>query len=383
MKWIYRSMAFLVLISCQEKETENGEVQNFSIVLKDSIVVDFLGDYELKDYEPGSDRYLLRDYREGSSYLEVDGKGTLVHQDQFTSDGVDAVGYVLGMGYFQGAVTVLSETKGYLKFKDSKKVGEIPFHHPFIPYLNYPKLGVFEYGDYVYYPNLISESILDKRKDGSSFFEAVYHMPVLQGQNLATGDTLSAMKIPDESELLDGKVHGMVFPVYSVSDTHVVFSPWIGNRLYVYRKDAGRLVYETRIVLEDPDFVHYEPLDTEDPGEFFIRNQKHSPGVIEDVLILEDYYLAVYKKGIEEIRMPQREEGKEREFFMQIEQMNPYFAAVFDREFKQLASGIPFPENIRVPRVVNASNEIVVSKNPNLSETEDDGIVLYKLTLEN
>lgn len=60
---------------------------------------------------------------------------------------------------------------------------------------------------------------------------------------------------------------------------------------------------------------------------------------------------------------------------------NPHYAAVFDKDFNQLAVDLPFPKSSHYPMVVNNQGELVVSKNGNLSETEDDGVVLYKLKL--
>ncbi|MBN3518603.1 hypothetical protein JYB62_01200 [Algoriphagus lutimaris] len=45
------------------------------------------------------------------------------------------------------------------------------------------------------------------------------------------------------------------------------------------------------------------------------------------------------------------------------------------------AVDLPFPAASYYPMVVNKKGELVVSKDGNLSDTEDDGIFLYKLKL--
>lgn len=266
-------------------------------------------------------------------------------------------------------------------FRGAEKVGELPLLQSFTPWMNFSKLGLFEFDGHVFYPNPLSENVMKKTGVMGEFFRAIYAMPVLQRQNLDSKDTLGVMPIPRESAILDGKIHGMIFPVYSVSEKHVIYTPTVGNELYVYQKESGQLNFLETLRIEDPDFVKNEPIATDDPGEYFQRNQKHSPGEVRDILVLKDYYVAVYKKGVSEQKMPERIEGEELDYYLQIEEMNPFYAAIYDKELNLLATGIPFPPTIRTPRVVNSQNEIVASKDPYLSEAEDDGLVLYVMDL--
>jgi hypothetical protein len=64
-----------------------------------------------------------------------------------------------------------------------------------------------------------------------------------------------------------------------------------------------------------------------------------------------------------------------------IRRKNPNYAAIFDKDFNQLASNVPFPTSSNFPMVVNNKGELVVSKVAGLAEAEDDGIILYKLKL--
>jgi hypothetical protein len=61
--------------------------------------------------------------------------------------------------------------------------------------------------------------------------------------------------------------------------------------------------------------------------------------------------------------------------------MDPNYAAIFDKDFNQLATNVPFPIASNFPNVINKDGELIVSKVAGLSETEDDGIILYKLKL--
>lgn len=373
------SLFLIHLYSCQTGGGKSKENLNFSIEIKDSITVDFLGNYELQDFDAVTERYLLRDSRNYVKYLEVNESGEILTQAELSPEGKYAVGDILGMGYFEGDVTVFSSIGAFMMFKGTEKVGEIPMIKPYTPWMNFAKLGLFEYDGHIYYPNPLSENVMSKDGNPGDFFRAIYRMPVLQRLNPDTRDTLGVMALPNESVWLDGKIHGMVFPMYTVSDSHVIYSPTFGKELYVYQKESGQLNYSKTLLIEDPQFVMDEPFATDDTGEYFVRNQKHRPGQVGDILVWGDYYLVIYKRGVSELKMPTKIEGKEQEYFLQIEQMNPFYAAVYSQELNLLASGIPFPTNIQTPRIVNSKNEIVVAKDPNLSETEDDGIVLYVL----
>ena len=60
----------------------------------------------------------------------------------------------------------------------------------------------------------------------------------------------------------------------------------------------------------------------------------------------------------------------------------PFYAVILDKDFNQLGTDIPFPSTSNFPNVVNKDGELVVSKIAGLSETEDEGVILYKLKLK-
>src|SRR5690606_26173015 len=102
-------------------------------------------------------------------------------------------------------------------------------------------------------------------------------------------------------------------------------------------------------------------------------------GNLTNVLVSEDYYIAVYNKGLTEAEVTDL--GQPNDGGLTKRRINPNYAAIFDKDFNQLASNVPFPITSNYPNVVNKEGEFVVSKIAGLSETEDDGIILYKLKL--
>ncbi|PZX61168.1 hypothetical protein LV84_00156 [Algoriphagus ratkowskyi] len=370
------ALAFSVF-SCGEKAEKTNEPKTFSLEITDSVQVDYLGEMMLLDYEPKADKYLLAtdSYYE---YLEVDEKGKIINHHKFSEDGVDPVGQALGLGYFNGDVTVFNPPKGYYRFQDSTKVGEFTIPYPHQVFMMYPKLGVFESGNKIYYPKPWPESLAVNMLEGE-FYQAMYKLPIIEAQDKTTGDTLAALSLPRNSDLLGDQIHGFPIPVYTLDQDKLMLSMWFEPRFYVYNKVGDQFVYEKTVDVNIPDWVPYTPVPLDRPEQFFAENQKKTPGNLTNMLVSGDYYIAVYNKGLSEAKMT--ELGPPTDGGLAKRRNNPNYAAIFDKDFNQLATNVPFPLTSNFPMVVNNEGELVVSKVAGLSDTEDDGIVLYKLKL--
>jgi len=368
----------IALFSCGENKESSSAPKTFSLEITDSIQVDFLGDMMLLDYDPKADKYLLSTdvYYE---YLEVDKQGKILNHHKFSEEGVAPVSQAMGLGYFNGDVTVFNPPKGYYRFQDSTKVGEIPISYPFHIFMMYPKLGVFESGNKIYYPKPWPETLAFNMEEGE-FYQAMYQLPIIESQDKTTGDTLGALSLPETSALLGDQVHGFPIPVYTLDGNKLLLSMWLEPRLYVYNKEGDRFVYEKTVEVNIPDWIPYTPVPLDQAERFFTENQKKSPGNLTNVLVTEEYYIAVYNKGLSEAQIV--ELGDPKDGGLSRRRMNPHYAAIFDKDFNQLATNVPFPITSNYTIVVNKADEIVVSKVAAMAETEDDGIILYKLKLK-
>lgn len=366
------------LLSCGEKTESNTSPKSFSLEITDSVQVDYLGEMMLLDYDAKTDKYLLAtdSYYE---YLEVDGKGKILNHNKFSEDGIDPVGQALGLGYFNGDVTVFNPPKGYYRFQDSTKVGEVTIPYSHQVFMMYPKLGMFESGNKIYYPKPWPETLAINMEEGD-FYHELYRLPIIESQDKTTGDTLGALRLPETSALLGDQVHGFPIPVYTMDENTLMLSMWFEPKIYVYTKEGDEFVYEKTVDVDIPDWVPYTPVPLDKAEQFFTENQKKGPGNLTNILVSEDYYIAVYNKGLSEAQMT--EIGRPNDGGLTRRKKNPNYAAVFDKDFNQLATNVPFPITSNYPMVVNKDGELVVSKVAGLSETEDDGIILYKLALK-
>ncbi|REG82517.1 hypothetical protein [Algoriphagus antarcticus] len=366
------------LLSCGEKTESSFAPKSFSLEITDSVQVDFLGEMMLLDYDPKANKYLLATefYQE---YLEADENGKILNHNKFSEDGIDAVSQPLGLGYFNGDVTVFNPPKGYYRFQDSTKVGEVTIPYTYQVFMMYPKLGVFESGNKIYYPKPWPETLAINMEEGE-FYKELYRLPIIESQDKTTGDTLGVLRLPETSVLLGDQVHGFPIPVYTMDKDKLLLSMWFEPRFYVYNKVGDQFVYEKTVDVDIPEWVSYTPVALDKAEQFFSENQKKRPGNLTNILISGDYYIAVYNKGLSEEQVT--ELGPPTDGGLAMRKKNPNYAAIFDKDFNQLASNVPFPITSNYPMVVNNEGELVVSKVADLSETEDDGIVLFKLKLK-
>jgi hypothetical protein len=372
------SVLAISIFSCGEKTESESARKRFSLEITDSVQVDYLGEMMLMDYDPKADKYLLatESYNE---YLEVNDRGEILNQHKFREEGVDAVSRPLGLGYFKGDVTVFNPPKGYYRFQDSTKVGEISISYPFQVFMMYPKLGVFESGDKIYYPKPWPETLVINMEEGE-FYQELYRLPIIESQDITTGDTLGALSLPESSDLLGDQVHGFPIPVYTLDKEKLFLSMWFEPRIYVYTKEGDQFVYEKTVDIDIPDWISYTPVSLDKAAQFFSENQQKRTGKFTNILVSGDYYIAVYNRGLDEQQVidlgPPTREG------LAARKMDINYAASFDKDFNQLDTNVPFPATSNFPMVVNNDGELVVSKVAGLSETEDDGIILYKLKLK-
>lgn len=369
----------LILVSCNSQNSESKKPVELALVLSDSIQVDFLGEMRLQDYDPASDQYLIVS-DQSQKYLEVDGNGTIIHEVVLNSDGLDAVPAALGYSYVDGKVIVLSAGKGYLKFQAGRKAEEVLIPYAFSSFMFYPKLGFFEMGNKVMYPYLTPEGKVIDFESGD-YYQRMYREPIMQVLDLSSKDTLGTMYLPETSHLRDGKVHGFPIPIVSKKGDDWLLGMWLEPRFYVYRQEGDQFKYQKTVEFDVPEWMGYTPVDPAAAGTFFDQMQKVRTASLEDLLVMDEYVLAIYRKGISEEKLAtinqQSPEGR-----IEIQRMNPYYVAVFDKEYNLIQADLALPPGVHGPTVVNKNGELVTSKNPSLSSTEEDRLILYKMKLE-
>jgi hypothetical protein len=370
--------AILTLSSCSSEKLKSENPTELVLEISDSLQIDYLGEMRLQDYDRASDQYLLVS-DQSQKYLEVDGQGKIVHEVTLSTDGIDAVSAALGYAYVDGKVVVLTPEKGYMKFESGNKMDEVKVPYPFSAFMFYPKLNFIEMGDKVMYPYLWPDSKEIDFESGE-LYQSMYQEPIMQVLNMATKDTLGTMYLPETSPLKDGKVHGFPIPIVSKKGKELLLGMWLEPRFYVYGQEGDKITYQKTVELDVPNWVGYKAVESSLAGTFFDEVQKIYAATLEELLIMDEYVLAIYRKGISEEKLATIDR-KTPEGRIEIQRMNPYYVAVFDKNYKLIQADLTLPAGVHGPTVVNKNGELVTSKNPSLSPVEEDGIILYKMKL--
>src|SRR5690606_27182158 len=193
----------------------------------------------------------------------------------------------------------MSETKGYIRFRNSEKVDVIEIPYDFQPYMFFQKLGVFEDGGIIYYPKPwpASSNVAMGEMD---IYHTLYKSPIIEGQNADRGDTVSTVKLPASSDLLDGQMHGMLFRIYTITDDNLLLSTWYEPKIYVYQKRGNMFEYKKTVEISIPKWVGNNPSSSDDPSQYYLQNNKQIGGAVTNLFKAGKYYVAVYHKGVSE-----------------------------------------------------------------------------------
>lgn len=240
------------------------------------------------------------------------------------------------------------------------------------------KLGLFE-SNKIYYPKPWPVS-LKVANEGGEYYKVAYRLPFIESQDKTTGDTASMVRLPETSDFLDDQMHGVPIPIYTFDKNKLLVSMWFEPKFYVYDYVGGQFTYEKTVEVNIPEWVYQTPTSFDDLHQYSIEARKKVTGTVPNILVTDSYYIVVYNNRLTEDQLITLSSA--RHVGIARKKKNPYYAAIFDKEFNQLAADVAFPIASNFPLVVNNDGELVVSKVAGLSETEDDGVILYKLKLK-
>lgn len=115
--------------------------------------------------------------------------------------------------------------------------------------------------------------------------------------------------------------------------------------------------------------------------EFYEHNDKIRAGNINDILLLDEYTVIVYRKGLSREEQIEIEDSFSDVNF-ETEKRDPFYAVVLDKNYDVISSDVLFPYGVYYPNMVNNSNEIVALKNPEMFGVEEEFLTLYQIVLK-
>lgn len=367
-----------LIVSCSQGQRNDGIGADYSLVIIDSIQVDYMGNLSTIDFEPESGLYLgWNNLTE--EHLLFDDQGKIHHRFIMQQDGPDAVSWVQGLGFLDGKITVMDSNKGILQFSNEGEIAnriELPKDYFFINGLNFPAA---RFGNELMY--------IRPERDGMDWsnlgelFKRVYQNPILEVYNPETGKIRNTMNFPPGTTYTDGNYYHWMFPsLIQVSDSEWLLYLMAERKYYVYKKVGYELFYEKTVDLKINDAVNIQGGSIENIEVMYEGNRFNIFGKIEQIYSREQDILVVYTKGVDEEIVKQYDPENMVEWMTFINSI-PLYVAVLDKNHQLLQKDIPVLRGMDVTSVCNSKGEIIVLKNQDIFGAEEDFTTFYKLDL--
>ena len=367
-----------LIVSCNQGQINDQIGTDFSLVIIDSIQVDYLGNLFLVDFERESGLFLGRN-NATEEHLLFDEQGKIHHRFIIQKDGPDALSWVQGLGFLDGKITVMDSQKGIVHFSNKGEITKrikLPQDYFFINGLNFPAA---RFGNELMYIRPEREG-LDWSNLGE-LFKRVYQSPILEVYNPDTGKIRNTMDFPPETVYTDGNYYSWMFPsLIKVSDSEWLLYLMAERKYYVYKKVGDELVYEKTVDLKIDDAVNIEGGRLENIGVMVEGNRFNIFGKIEQIYSREQDILVVYTKGVDEEIVKQYDPENRVEWTAFLNSI-PRFMAVLDKNHRLLQKDIAVPLGIDFTSVCNSKGQIIVLKNQEFFGAEEDFTTFYKLDL--
>ncbi|MBC6368625.1 hypothetical protein [Algoriphagus sp. AK58] len=378
MKKLILLLSGIVLGCFSCNTTKDQPKESYSLQVEDSVMIDHLGSLYLIDYDYQSDKYLLSD-ESFYSYVEVDAEGNKTYEGKLPVDGPDAIEMALGMGYFRGNVTVATANQGFKMFDKGALVGQISIPYQYNSFNFLPQLGLSEWNGGILYPRFLADSIMQAGFT-EEFYAKTYSDPIFEFQKEGEG-LRNLGELPKDSPFLNGNYHGSLVTVYHLDSENLYLLSWVRPDILKFEAKNGDLKFVESVSLDLGNWVSYDETPMSNAQNFYETYRKKMPGTVRNIHPVGDYFLLQYQSGIPEDVFSTILDAEGRPNPEQLAKLNPPLIAVLDKNLKVLSNGLRLPPASNGEFVVTKDGAIVVSKNPNLSETEDSGIILYKLKL--
>jgi len=366
-------------IGCaKDKNTDQSISTNYKFEITDSIRVNHLEELKLIDIEEGM--FLAK--KEGaSSYIIFDKTGNITSHIELKTDGPNAINMSYSAGFFDGKFTIMDLNMGLMQFSND---GEIINNYP-IPegytYMHPYNRPAFKLGNKLAYYR--PERDLKDWEDQEKFYRKYYNDPLLEVIDPITKEAALKMEIPETSIYKDGDFHFVYHPNIIKKGKHWYLFLMAEMKFYVYEEQDEDLIFKESVSLNVKDQIPFPQVNLQNTSELYSKLEMVVPSTIEQLYVIEDKIILIYKKGAVEniVRNYNRENQAEwRDFFESL----PKYAAVFDSDYELLQDDIELPSGTISTPIVTNEGLIVVHKNQRLLGEEDwNTYYLLKLNGEN
>jgi hypothetical protein len=185
-----------------------------------------------------------------------------------------------------------------------------------------------------------------------------------------TKEVALKMELPETSIYKDGDFHFLFHPKIIKKEKLWYLFLMAEMKFYVYEEQDEELVFKESVSLNVKDQIPYPQVSLQNSGEFFSKLEMVVPSMIEQLYVLEDKIILIYKKGASENTVKNYDRENQAEWMDFLESL-PKYAAVFDSGYNLLQADIELPSGTISTPVVNNAGQILVQKNQRLLGEED------------
>jgi hypothetical protein len=385
----YRWLCFIflgfLLFSYQKNEGSSSSVsKELEVKIIDSLEVDHLGSLWLIDYDSISEKFLA--WGSGQRDVLILSKlGKVLSSFDIPFDGPNKVGGITSLDFRNGEVRILEFGSSIVHFD---------IHGEFVRKIDFPFFGFhlnglaggpyYEIGEelaFVRPEKYDSQEDVDWDELYESGFQRIYKMPILEVLDTISMETRLTMDFPNESMYQDGNFYGWMFPTVIKNGMDWLLFFRGEMKFYHYHEIGGEVVFSKTADLKVRDAVPALGVPFQKVDEYFELESKTVAGRIYSILPSRIGYLVLYRKGINEEKMDSFDlEIPKR--ISQIRLANPYFLAVFDKDFNLIQNDINLPEGIVYSNFLSPKGSLMGLKDPDYFGVEEDKVVYYELELE-
>ena len=141
-------------------------------------------------------------------------------------------------------------------------------------------------------------------------------------------------------------------------------------KFYIYEEQGEDLIFKESASLNVKDQIPFPKASFQNSPELFLKLEMVVPSMIEQLYVIEDKIILIYKKGATEKIVNNYDRENQVEWMDFLESF-PKYAAVFDSDYQLLQDDIELPSGTISTPIVNKEGQIIIQKNQRLLGEED------------
>ncbi|HSI75249.1 MAG TPA: hypothetical protein VK957_05130 [Lunatimonas sp.] len=372
---------YLILLACNAPN-EDAADSSFSLLVKDSIQVDYVGMLDLMDIAPSQGRILFHNMQNGVILL-TDFEGNHLSEMEKRGDSKDSYGPYpwLPARFLENGNFFMIGLKGYMEFYPSGELAkQIPYHSSDVPNLGGRAAADNEFvmhEDFVLIRAIIPRGEFTKVEP--EYYENFLQLAKISPQK---GEFERFLNIENESLFKNGSAYDVteMMPTFTTHE----------NRLYLISGTDPHLnIYDINEEFKRVDrkpiaYPNYNPGEGKEPAKADVRgiSLDRAAGKTHVLKTYGDYLIATYFAGFD---FSDREEYKNltnetySAFFEKIEGKYPIRMHVMDLEGNSLAD-FELPKQLDYRQFLVRDEKIWFLSKFN-QEEEEDFVKIYQVEL--